>query len=253
MSIGEALVQARQDAGLTTAQVADTTRIRRTLVEAIERDDYTLCGGDVYARGHIGTIARTVGLDPAPLLAEFDAAHASSAPQGTRVFEAETAARTERSGPNWAAAMVVALVFVVGIGLWQVVRQPDQPREVTSGIVPTASGSPSPSPSSSTPVEPTPSPSGSAIAEAPKGVVVVVTASGGRSWISATAGGSQVFAGILEDGQSKKFTDPDKVKLIVGNAGAVQLKVNGADLGAPGASGQVARLTFVPGDPTVVG
>ncbi len=82
---------------------------------------------------------------------------------------------------------------------------------------------------------------------------MVVTASGGRSWISATAGGSQVFAGILEDGQSKKFTDPDKVKLIVGNAGAVQLKVNGADLGAPGASGQVARLTFVPGDPTVVG
>ena len=53
MSIGETLAAARLAAGLTTAQVAETTRIRRTLIEAIEADDYRLCGGDVYARGHI--------------------------------------------------------------------------------------------------------------------------------------------------------------------------------------------------------
>ena len=65
MTIGERLVEARLEAGLTTAQVAETTRIRRTLVEAIEADDYRLCGGDIYARGHIQTIARTVGMSVA--------------------------------------------------------------------------------------------------------------------------------------------------------------------------------------------
>ncbi len=252
MSIGEQLVEARLAAGLTTAQVADTTRIRRTLIEAIEADDYRLCGGDVYARGHIGTIARTVGLDPTPLLAEFDAAHVSNDIKATAVFESETNAPAERRGPNWAAAMVAVLVLVVGLGLWQVVTRPDSlPRDTTSGLVPSVSGSPSNS--TSPPPSPTPEPSNSDVAEAPEGVTLSVTATGGRSWISVTAGGRQAFSGILEDGQTKQFRDDLKVKLVVGNAGAVRLMVNGSDLGAPGADGEVARLTFVPGDPTAVG
>ena len=74
MSIGQTLASAREKAGLTVEQVAAATRIRRTLVMDIERDDFASSGGDFYARGHVRTIAQKVGLDPAPLLAEFDAA-----------------------------------------------------------------------------------------------------------------------------------------------------------------------------------
>ena len=38
--------------------------------------------------------------------------------------------------------------------------------------------------------------------------------------------------------------------ILAGNAGAVELKVNGRDLGAPGGSGQVVKTSFGPGDPT---
>ena len=55
----------------------------------------------------------------------------------------------------------------------------------------------------------------------------------------------------LTKGDTKTFRDKTKVKLLVGNAGAVSLKVNGRDLGAPGASGQVVKVDFGPGDPTV--
>lgn len=256
MSIGASLVEARLAAGLTTADVAEKTRIRRTLVEAIENDDYSHCGGDVYARGHLGTIARTVGLDPAPLLAEFDTTHADSAPTASEVFEAETSARPERRGPNWTAAMVGALVLVVGLGLWQLVSRPDQPRETTNGITPSVTApATTTAPTSEPPaITETPEPSDSAVAEVPDGGVTVrITASGGRSWIAATEGTKQVFQGILEDGQSKTFTDDLKIKLVIGNAGAVRLKVNGTDLGSPGTNGQVARLTFGPGDPTAAG
>lgn len=257
MSIGASLVEARVAAGLTTGDVAERTRIRRTIIEAIEADDFSKCGGDVYARGHLGTIARTVGLDPAPLLAEFDATHADTAPTASEVFDAETSARPERRGPNWTAAAVVALVLVVGLGLWQLVSRPDQPRETTNGITPSVSESVEPSqqvsetssPPSSSPAS---EPSNSAVAQA-DGVTVRVTASGGRSWIAATEGTKQVFQGILEDGQSKVFTDDLKVKLVIGSAGAVRLKVNGVDIGSPGTSGQVVRLTFGPGDPTAAG
>ena len=42
----------------------------------------------------------------------------------------------------------------------------------------------------------------------------------------------------------------ERVKLLIGNAGAVSLNVNGRDLGAPGSDGQVIKVEFVPGDPT---
>ena len=121
MSIGETLAEARETAGLTVEEVATATRIRRLLVVGIEHDDFTACGGDFYARGHIRTLARTVGLDARPLLVEFDARRTATVPRrASDVFESETAARPERRGPNWSAAMTVALMVVVVFGVAQV-------------------------------------------------------------------------------------------------------------------------------------
>jgi len=75
VNIGGALAAARSEAGLTVNQVSERTRIRRTIIHAIEQDDYSPCGGDFYVRGHIRAIARVVGTDPAPLIEEYDTAH----------------------------------------------------------------------------------------------------------------------------------------------------------------------------------
>src|SRR5277367_1639494 len=74
MSIGENLTEARQRAGLTVAQVSQQTRIREVIIQGIEQDDYSACGGDFYTRGHIRAIARVVGTDPVPLIEEYDGA-----------------------------------------------------------------------------------------------------------------------------------------------------------------------------------
>ena len=73
MHIGPALTEARTEAGMTVEDVSERTRIRRTIITDIERDDYTSCGGDFYARGHIRAIAKVVGADPVPLIKEYDA------------------------------------------------------------------------------------------------------------------------------------------------------------------------------------
>ena len=73
MSIGEGLAEARRQAGLTITQVSQRTRLRETIIRGIERDDYSACGGDFYARGHIRSIADVVGADPGPLIWEYDA------------------------------------------------------------------------------------------------------------------------------------------------------------------------------------
>ncbi len=74
MDIGGALAEARSEAGLTITQVSERTRIRATIIRDIEHDDYSACGGDYYARGHIRAIAKVVGTDPVPLIEEYDAA-----------------------------------------------------------------------------------------------------------------------------------------------------------------------------------
>lgn len=252
MSIGESLAAARAAAGLTLDDVSERTRIRRTVIDRIENDDFSLCGGDVYARGHLRTIAAVVGLDPEPLLAEFARQHHAEGPSARQVFESETAARPERRGPNWTAAMAAALVVVVGLGVFQLIRggssgDTASDRPSTSAVV---SGSVSPSASA-----PSTSPSPTVVAELPSsdGVSVRLTVVGSKSWVSATASGKTVFQGLLSKGQTKTFTDPALVKLVVGNAAAVTLVVNGRDLGAAGSSGEVVRLSFGPGDPAAAG
>ena len=244
MSIGEVLIEARESAGLTVEQVADATRIRQTLVRAIEHDDYRLCGGDFYARGHIRNIANTVGTDPAPLLAAFDASRSPvPAPRATEIFESETSVRSERRGPNWSAAMAAVLVVLVVYGIAQVLTGGSGRGPAADPDAPAISASPSVS--SATPSQ---SDTGAVAQAAGRRVTVDVEASS-RSWLQATtAGGRQLYRGIVEAGEVKSFTDKQRVKLVVGDAGAVLLTVNGTDVGAPGRNGQVARVQFGPKD-----
>jgi cytoskeletal protein RodZ len=247
VSIGTTLAQARESAGLSIDDLAHATRIRRTLLLGIESDDFSACGGDFYARGHIRTIALKLGVDPAPLVHEFDAARPQESPRTTDVFEPERA-RPERRGPNWSAAMAVALVLIVGFGIVQAFTGGDGDDGTTRAGGPTATSSTSAAPPSSTP---TPSESGGdAVAQAPRNKVKVDVRATERSWVQVTTGtGQELYQGLMDVGMTKTFTDKRQLRLVIGNAGGIELTVNGTDIGATGRRGQVARLQFTPQDP----
>ncbi|MER5536406.1 helix-turn-helix domain-containing protein [Streptomyces mirabilis] len=258
LSVGRALRQARIEAGLTVDDVSNATRVRIAIVQAIEQDDFAPCGGDVYARGHIRTLARAVHIDPAPLLARYDAEHGGRpAPTpAAPMFEAERI-RPERRGPNWTAAMVAAIVAVIGFVGFTVVKGSggsDAKSSVAEGSTPTASTSTtSASPKISKPADPKPEPTDSAIAAAPQDKVTVqVSAPDGRSWISAKDhNGRLLFDGLLKQGESKTFQDKTKIDLVLGDAGAIKLYVNGKKIDDQFQPGQVERLTYTKGDPVV--
>ncbi|MEU9444812.1 RodZ domain-containing protein [Streptomyces sp. NPDC048304] len=257
VSVGRALQQARIAAGLTVDDVSSATRVRIAVIHAIEADDFTPCGGDVYARGHIRTLAKAVHLDPAPLIAQYDAEHGGRpAPTpAAPLFEAERI-RPERRGPNWTAAMVAAIVVVIGFVGFTAVKGGGSGSDAKSqvaqgGGTSAASKSPSPRPTKTKPVTPSPAPSDSAIAAAPQDKVTVqVSAPNGRSWISAKDhNGRMLFDGLLNKGDSKTFQDSSKINLILGDAGAIELYVNGKKIDDKFQPGQVERLTYTKGDP----
>jgi cytoskeleton protein RodZ len=263
VSIGQTLAEARRAAGLSVDDVSAKTRLRATVIRAIENDDFSLCGGDFYARGHVRTLAHIVGTDPVPLLAEYDAevAQPDEMSPTARMSETESSGRelTEsirRRRPNWGAAAVAAvLVAIIAVAAAQLLGH--------SNKTSTNAGAPTPSPSavtsSSTPtvstISPTPvetttqSPPPTTIADA--GVHVVLNVTTAKCWVLATASnGTTLFQGILNPGDSKVFDDPQKVSLRLGNAPATDLVVNNVDIGAPSATNNVVDVSFGPGNPT---
>lgn len=70
-SMGEQLRSARVARGWSTQEVAGRLRIRPALIEALEREDYAPFGAAAYARGQLRNYARLLGLDHEALLQGF--------------------------------------------------------------------------------------------------------------------------------------------------------------------------------------
>ncbi|AUG79909.1 membrane protein [Kitasatospora sp. MMS16-BH015] len=253
-SIGSVLSAARLRAGLTVDQVSTDTRVRVPIVHAIEEDDFGRCGGDFYARGHIRAIARKVGVDGEALVAQYDAAHGGAPvtqPRG-QLLDTGPIKITDHRRPNWTTAMVLAIVAVVGlIGFNLVSGGPSRSTSAGAASAPLPSASAAPATVTPSAQPPAPAPSIAAIAAAPADKVTVkLVAEKDTSWVSALDGaGKSLFQNNLDQGKDQTFTDPKQIKLVIGNAGAVHVYVNGKDLGAAGEDGQVVHLTYTPGDP----
>jgi hypothetical protein len=63
---------------LTVAEVSHYARVREPVIRAIERNDFLLPGSDASTRDQIRLLARALGVDPGPLISEFDASYAAA-------------------------------------------------------------------------------------------------------------------------------------------------------------------------------
>lgn len=228
------------------------TRVRVPIVHAIEEDDFSRCGGDFYARGHLRALARAVGADGDELVARYDAIHGTEPVQLAPVAALEAKRiKIGQGRPNWTAAMVVAIVAVIVLIGFNLINGKSAKTATGSASAPLPSAVSSAPAAPTAPVQP-PAPASTApIAAAPADKVTVkVVGEGGSSWVSAVDGdGKSLFQNNLDDGKDQTFTDPKQIKLVIGNAAAVHLYVNGKDLGPAGKDGQVVHLTYTPGDP----
>jgi hypothetical protein len=137
--IGPELTAARTRLGLSVDDLAERTRIRPHVIESIEVDDFAPCGGDVYARGHLRTLARVLGKDVEPLLALFEERYATAPINARRVFEAELATgmtgsmRSTVGGPSWGLLVGVVLALVLVWGLLRLFTS--EPSDVHAPVV----------------------------------------------------------------------------------------------------------------------
>lgn len=234
MSIGDALADGRRQAGFSITQVSQRTCIRETIIRGIERSDFSGCGGDFYARGHIRSIAGAVGVDPQPLVAEYDATMgAPRAISAADVFQPVTPVKLkERRRPNWTAALAAALAVIGAVFAYQhfaarssatAARQDAKMQQTGSvGTKPKVTVSPSAQHRS-------------------RRLHIRLTATQ-NCWVQlATASGATLFSGMVYAGNSMNWTERHAVTVTLGNPAGVKLIVNGRNKIPPGS---VASVTL---------
>ena len=82
-SFGARLRQRREQQGIDLVVIAEQTKIKRSLLEALERDDVSQWPAGIYRRAYIRTYAQAIGLDPDPISREFLRVHPEPADVAT--------------------------------------------------------------------------------------------------------------------------------------------------------------------------
>ncbi len=224
MSIGGTLAEARRQRGLTITQVSQQTRIRETIIRGIEEGDFSSCGGDFYARGHVRSIATVVGADPVPLIREYDEEHGP--PGGMRaaeIFEPATPIKIHEPRPfGLGKVLIVALLAVIGFATYHLVSTHGTHSSASQAANLRPVVKPKPKPT----VTPTARPT-TVTNTGPPVAVIRLTATQ-DCWVGLTdAAGNQLYQGIVPAGHTMTWREQHPVSMTVGNPPGVVLTVNG--------------------------
>ncbi len=240
MSLGSLIAKARKDAGLSLEDLAAKTNIRISVLSEIEKNNFEHCGGETYARGHVRNIAAILKADQKEFIRLYEEEQGGETRSIKDLLIENSVMRlpAEARKVSWKVLVLISVVslFVVGIG--QVVISNVNSNDVV-GAAPSASASPTTNESASA------EPSTESTFSSGTGVEVVIDAARAKSWLFVSdASGRTLFSGQVSRGAVKVFSSDSQLNLKVGNAGGVDLKVNGKKVEAIGVDGEVVSVSY---------
>ena len=247
MSLGSSIVKARKDASFSIDELSQATSIRLTLLREIEADDFSHCGGDTYARGHVRNIARALKVDENEFLRLYDLEQRVEERSIQALLVENSVMRQPQVSRrvSWKVLIGISIGSLATVGIAQIIISNNSASPINKPIVgisasPTPSASTSPSATATPLVKPSPSPTTSKSATAkPRssystgtGVEVIVNVVRAKTWLFVSdASGRTLFSGEVPVGESAIYTTTTRLDLKVGNAGGVDLQVNGKKRG----------------------
>ena len=251
MSLGSVIRQARIDAGLSIDDLSERTSIRAGLLKEIESDDFTKCGGETYARGHLRNIAPLLKMDAGVLLELYENEQ-SMQPRRIQEMLAENNVMTnpvEKKTISWKTLAGISLATLALLGAVQIIISNSKTTEISSPEA-VATETATAEPTNTAEAQPTPTATSTPTTvrdtySSGTGVSVQVSASRGNSWLFVSdANGTTLYSGQIRSGQNLNFSSSTRVSLKVGNAGAVDVSVNGKGAQQIGDDGEVITVSY---------
>lgn len=275
--IGATLREAREAQGRSQQDVAQALRARVGQVQALEDEEFSGFGGEVYVRGFLRSYATEVGLDAAWVMEAYTQEYGGDQPPASTLVRAGGLAAPkvrERSSPAWLMWLLVAVVAVIATVVFASIgdgRAPEQAGDDDVGTPPSSAptddedpdqaadadaegdgaagddGQPDEDPDDGPDEDPDDGadegPDDADDDEAdPRGVELVIALEE-ASWMRIVVDGSVVLEETVAAGETRQFSG-DEVEARFGNAGGVYAELNGEDLGVQGSRGEVADVVF---------
>jgi len=247
MSLGSMISKARKDAGLSIDDLSAATNIRGTLLRDIEADNFSRCGGETYARGHLRNIAIKLNVDPQLFLMAFEdeQMHVDRTMQDLLVENNVMRESKEARKVSWKVLVTISVASLFVAGLAQIIVSSNSTPDIPVAIEQTPTTSPSPEPTPEATATEEVVPTDEATISTGQGVEVIFTASRAKSWLFVSdSSGRVLFSGQIPVGVTKTFSSDLTLNLKIGNAGGVDLSVNGKKIDSLGADGQVVSVSY---------
>ena len=250
--IGAQLRSTREAQGLTLETMAHRTRVQPRFLTAIEENDLRSIPPKPFGRGFVRAYAREVGLDPERAVHDYFGQFPPVAPEPAAPAQKDF---ESPQGSSWVVPVtgIAVLVMLIAWGL-----RGDGTGDVAATDVVGTTGSNAAvaaareaSAAAAAPA-PTPAPPVAAPPVAPSALNVVLTANA-PAWVTASADGKRAIYRVLEPGSREQLTATREISVLTGNAGGVELTINGRAAGAMGKSGAVRTLRINPANAASIG
>ena len=229
-NLGKKLREAREHRGVSLRQIADSTKIAVSILDALERNDISRLPGGIFGRAFVRSFASEVGLDPETTIQEFIAQFPQDSvtvghPPSERTGDNESLESDRRLastflrliGLSIPIAGVVVYFSAAGRRPLAAVEQPPTAVEARS------------------------------IAEAPDSFGLTVALAVSRPClITATVDADKQAQWMLQAGDRRTFRVRRELVLTAGDAGAVEMMVNGLMAKPLGRSGEVVTARLSP-------
>jgi transcriptional regulator with XRE-family HTH domain len=271
-SLGERLRAERERRGLSIAQLAERTRIKKCYFEAIENDDPAGVPGGFFYRSFIRQYARLLGLPDSAFSEEI----ARSLEDEKRAMDIKERTPHERrigvppmptGRGNGALEMktlgvrfAALLGVVVGCGLLYSGYMRWGSTELSRSLA----WMPAPGDHSAPPSASNAAPAATAASQQRAGMerrdaaapvgqyeIQLTLRAIEDTWVQVTQHEQRVFSGILRQGEMKVLEGAERLRVRLGNAGGVEIEWNGRPVPPMGMKGQVREVEFTPEDYSV--
>ncbi|MEA2599938.1 MAG: hypothetical protein QOF89_930 [Acidobacteriota bacterium] len=233
-SFGDWLRRQREMREISLRDIADRTKISLRYLEAMEADRFDLLPAPIFAKGFLREYARYVGLSPDDVVNHYlSVKHPEELEAASREDTKVTRVKPKPLDPgqppvrrNWSYGLLLALVglillVLVAAAAWFADRRHEQPSSSRQAPpLAAAPPAPAPRPAASTPVPP-PQPA------APLEVSLDFTQD---CWVSALIDGKNRLAEQRVQGEALQLEAEKSIVLTLGNAGGVEVQVNGYPL-----------------------
>jgi cytoskeleton protein RodZ len=244
-TLGADLQHARELAGLSLDDLSARTKIRRHILEAIERSEFSSIPGGLLARGYLRAYAREVGLPPEVIAARYQTEFGTDAPALAEAYKHRTDA-WDLSQPDHSNATIVMVILIAIVGAWLYVSQRPrgegaQPPVGTAGRTAVAGAA---TDAAREPLRVGPA-SGADDAAVAMSLLKVEINPTRVVWVEATADGKRILYALISPDQRRVIEARQEFLLRVGDAGAFRYMVNGVqgrEVGGPGEVREV-RIT----------